>query len=141
MRYQIIIIIVLLLMPVSAVADIVVIVNSNNDITELTRRQVVDLYMGRTSFFPNGKKLQRYDQPINSTVRADFYFRMTQKPIAAINAYWARLLFTGRAAPPRVVSDHLEILEIVEKNPDAIGYLKEEHLNDRVTVVLKLSND
>lgn len=141
MRYQIIIIIVLLLMPVSAVADIVVIVNSNNDITELTRRQVVDLYMGRTSFFPNGKKLQRYDQPINSTVRADFYFRMTQKPIAAINAYWARLLFTGRAAPPRVVSDHLEILEIIEKNPDAIGYLKEEHLNDRVTVVLKLSND
>ncbi len=141
MRYQIIILFVLLLIPVNAGADIVVIVNPNNDITALTRRQVVDLYMGRTSFFPNGEKLQRYDQPIDSKIRADFYYRMTQKPIAAINAYWARLQFTGRAAPPRVVSDDLEILEIVEKNPYAIGYLKEEFLNDRVTVVLKITID
>ncbi len=138
MRYQIIIIIVLLLIPVTVVADIVVVVHPSNSIKELTRRQVVDLYMGRTSHFPNGQQLKRYDQPNNSSVRAEFYFRMTQRPIAAINAYWARLRFTGRASPPRVVSDHLEILEIVEKNPDAIGYLKKKHLNDRVTVVLEL---
>jgi len=82
-----------------------------------------------------------YDQPSNSTVRADFYYRITQKSVAAINAYWARLIFTGRASSPRVVVDHLEMLEIVEKKPEAIGYIAKEYLNDRVAVVLEIKAD
>lgn len=138
MRNQIIILFVLLLLPAKGMADIVVIVNSANQVTELSQRQVIDLYMGRTSYFPNGGKLQRYDQPSNSTVRADFYYRITRKSVAAINAFWARLIFTGRASPPRVVADDIEMLEIVEKNPEAIGYIAKEYLNDRVTVVLEI---
>ena len=71
MRNQIFILLILLLLPAKGVADIVVIVNSANQVTELSQRQVIDLYMGRTSYFPSGEKLQRYDQPSNSTVRAD----------------------------------------------------------------------
>ena len=122
-------------------AEIVVIVNSSNNLTELTRRQVVDLYMGRTSHFPNGEQSKRYDQPINSTVRADFYYRMTQRPIAAINAYWARLIFTGRASPPTTVTDNEDMLRIVENDPNAIGYLDKQYINDKVTVVLELEHD
>lgn len=138
MRYQIIVFLVLLLLPGKGMAEIVVIVNSANQVTELTQRQVIDLYMGRTSHFPNGQKLQRYDQPGSSNVRSDFYYRITQKSVAAINAYWARLIFTGRASPPREVADHLEMLEIVERNPNAIGYIAKEFLNDQVTVVLEI---
>ena len=141
MRYQIIILLVLLLLPAKGMADVVVIVNSANSVTELSQRQVIDAYMGRTAHFPDGEKLQRYDQLSNSTVRADFYYRITQKSVAAINAYWARLIFTGRASPPIVVADHLEMLEIVEKNPYAIGYVAKEFLNDRVTVVLEIKAD
>ncbi len=141
MRNQIIILLILFLLPAKGMADIVVIVNSDNHLTELSQRQVIDLYMGRTSYFPNGEKLQRYDQPSNSTVRVDFYYRITQKSVAAINAYWARLTFTGRASPPRVVADDSEMLEIVEKNHDAIGYIAKEYLNDRVTVVLEIKAD
>ncbi len=141
MRNQIIILLILFLLPAKGMSDIVVIVNSDNHLTELSQRQVVDLYMGRTSYFPNGEKLQRYDQPSNSMVRVDFYYRITQKSVAAINAYWARLTFTGRASPPRVVADDSEMLEIVEKNNDAIGYIAKEYLNDRVTVVLEIKAD
>lgn len=141
MRYQIIIIIVLLLLPVKGIADIVVIVNPSNEITELTQRQVIDLYMGRTSHFPNGEKLQRYDQHSNSIARAEFYYRITGKSVAAINAYWARLTFTGRASPPRIVFDNLEMLKVVEENPSAIGYLEKKYLNEQVTVVLEIEAD
>lgn len=141
MKYQIIIIFVLLLLPAKGIADIVVIVNPSNEIAELTQRQVIDLYMGRTSHFPNGEKLQRYDQAGHSSVRAGFYYRITRKSVAAINAYWARLIFTGRASPPRVVFDNLEMLKVVEENPSAIGYLEKKYLNDRVTVVLKIKAD
>lgn len=141
MRNQIIILLVLLLLPAKAMADIVVIVNSTNQVTELTERQVIDLYMGRTSYFPSGRKAQRYDQSSNSKIRTEFYYRKTQKSVAEIDAYWARLIFTGRASPPRVVKDDLEMLEIVEKNPFAIGYVAEEFLNDRVTVVLEIKAD
>lgn len=34
------------------------------------------------------------------------------------------LMFTGRASLAREVADHLEMLEIVERNPDAIGYIE-----------------
>lgn len=141
MRNQIIILIVLLLLPAKGFADIVVIVNSSNKIAELTQRQVIDLYMGRTSHFPNGEKLQRYDQHSNSIARADFYYRITGRSVAAINAYWARLAFTGRASPPIMVLGNAEMLEAVEKNAEAIGYLEKKYLNDRVTVVLEIQTD
>lgn len=125
----------IIVLPRSALADIVVIVNPQSEITALTHHQIIDIYMGRNSGLTDDQKLQPYDQAIDSRIRSDFYYAITGKPASAINAYWARLLFTGRASPPKSVADDSAMLDIVEKNPMAIGYLDKRHLNDHVTVV------
>ena len=130
---------VVLILPASAMADIAVIVNANSGITALTHHQIIDIYMGRNPGQMNGQTLQPHDQAIDSRIRADFYYSITGKPVSAINAYWARLLFTGRASPPKLAIDNAEMLDIVEKNPGAIGYLDTSYLNEQVTVVYRIS--
>jgi len=127
-----------MLIPVKAIADIVVIVNPKSEIATLTHHQIIDIYMGRNPGLFKGQKLQPYDQALDSAIRTEFYYGITGKPASAINAYWARLLFTGRASPPRLVVDNNEMIQIIEKSPDAIGYLDERYLNDNVTVVYRV---
>jgi ABC-type phosphate transport system substrate-binding protein len=131
----------IIFLPFQARADIVVIVNPRSNITVLTHHQIIDIYMGRNPRLANEQKLQPYDQAMDSPTRSDFYYGITGKPVAAINAYWARLLFTGRASPPKPVADNSAMLDLIEKNPMAIGYLDERYLNEHVTVVYKIKRE
>ncbi len=141
MRYVIIIFVLIAAFPVKVCAEIVVIVNSESNIKSLTRHEVIDIFMGRTAYLPNGDRLQAFDFPPGSKVRAKFYQDLTGKPVSAIDAYWARLLFAGRSAPPRQVNDIQEMADNVEKNKNAIGYMEKENLDDSVKVIFKLTRN
>ncbi|MCB1950200.1 MAG: hypothetical protein KDF62_14595 [Nitrosomonas sp.] len=129
------------MLPANVAADIVVVVNAENEIDTLTKRQVIDLYMGRNAYFPDGTRTLRFDQPSDSTVRADFYHHLTQMKLPSINAYWARLIFTGRSSAPVPLSGDQEMLEVIENNKYAIGYLNKGSVNNRVKVVFELNSN
>jgi ABC-type phosphate transport system substrate-binding protein len=116
-------------------AGIVVIVNSENTASGFSQRQLVDLYMGRDLYFPDGSMALRLDQSPTSQVRHDFYKNLVGKSVAQINAYWARLLFTGRASPPQVINDSEGVLKAVRSNANAVGYINESELDAGVKVV------
>lgn len=116
-------------------AGIVVIVNQENATSNFSQRQIVDLYMGRDLYFPNGEMALRLDQSPKSKVRHDFYKNLVGKSVAQINAYWARLLFTGRASPPQVISDSEGVLKAIRRNANAVGYINESELVAGVKVV------
>ena len=118
--------------------NIVVIINSDNPLEQLTRHQVVDLYMGRQLLFPDGTSALPLDQAMHTTERAIFYRKLVNRRVAEINAYWARLLFSGRASPPRSMIDSDEILRTVRNNPGAIGYIDEDQVDQTVKVVFRL---
>lgn len=123
-------------MPVRA--EIVVIVNQENAVASLKREQVVDLFMGRDLNFPDGSPASPIDQSLDSRIRADYYQAMVGKTVAQVNAYWARLVFTGRATPPRVMRSMEAILKTVRENRDAIAYIDSEHLDAKVKVVFRV---
>lgn len=125
----------LLATAADAFAEIVVIVNPDNETTGLSRRQLIDLYMGRYQNFPNGEAALPLDQAPDSPIRKLFYKAMVDKSVAEVNAYWARLLFTGRASPPRVMAGSAEILKAVRDNRGAIGYIESSELDGSVKVV------
>ncbi|MBI5890854.1 MAG: hypothetical protein HZB47_09275 [Nitrosomonadales bacterium] len=102
---------------------ITIIANSNNEMGALTRKQVADIYMGRITSLPNGSIPLPLDYQGDSEVRTRFYQSITGKNMAQINAYWARLSFTGQANPPRRLADKAAVLQVVEKNQDAMGYV------------------
>jgi len=145
MRYlaRVIFVVASFLIPVFsyyAKAEIVVIVNAKSALKQLTRRQVVDIYTGRVTTVANGNALFPLDHPMNSVMRKNFYARLTGKSVSAVNAYWARLLFTGRALPPKELSDGISVLESIEMDMNAIGYMHSGDVSEKVKVVYKLKD-
>jgi ABC-type phosphate transport system substrate-binding protein len=116
-------------------ADIVVIGNKDIQIKALTKKQVIDIYMGRKLTFPNGKTALPIDQGKDSTTRKLFYHNLVDKTLSEINAYWARLLFSGRTAPPRSVENGSSVINIIKNNKSVIGYIHLEDLTDDVRVL------
>jgi ABC-type phosphate transport system substrate-binding protein len=123
MRQRILFLICLLASTANAEPDITVIANSKNDLGSLTRKQIADIYMGRVTSLPNGSVPLPLDYQGDSAVRSRFYQSITGKNMAQINAYWARLSFTGQANPPRRLADKATIVQVVGKNQGALGYV------------------
>lgn len=119
-------------------ADILVIVNTQNSVVTLEKKQVVDLFMGRVSAFPDGRPADTLDLKAGNPLRADFYKRLTGKSEAQVDAYWATLVFAGRMSPPRQFADDKQLLAEVAKNPDAIAYVARQTLPAGVKMVMEL---
>lgn len=118
-----------------SLADIVVIGNKESQVKELTKKQVIDIYMGRKSTFPNGDTALPLDQNSDSTIRKMFYQVLVEKTVSEVNSYWARLLFSGRATPPRSIKGGTMVIDMIRNNKSAIGYIKLEDLTEDVRVL------
>lgn len=103
-----------------------VVVNAKNPIASLSEKEAVNLFLGRSKTFANGEYALPLDHATSSAVRKRFYYDLTGKPISEINAYWARLFFSGQGTPPRIVPDNEAMLLIIRNNPGAIGYFDYE---------------
>ena len=102
--------------------EFVVVVNKNNTINALSKREVIDIYMGRYSTFPDGEISKPLDLPAKSAFKNDF-------------AYWARLLFSGRGKPPTPSASLEDALKTIASSQYAIGYIPLSHVTDTVKVV------
>ncbi|OAI23177.1 hypothetical protein A1355_21980 [Methylomonas koyamae] len=120
-----------------AQAELAVIAHINNNIDSLTAQQVQDIFMGRVRTFPNGKFALPMDQ--SSSLRAEFYEKLTGRPVEQINAYWARIMFTGQASPPQQLPDDKAVMQTVRENEGAIGYIDKTRVDKTVRVLLLLN--
>lgn len=123
----------------TAAADIAVVVNPDSEIPALSERQVVDMFMGRFVAFPDGSAALPLDQPLNSELREMFYQHLTGKTVRQVNAYWAKLIFSGRATPPAMARASEDVSGMVKDNKNAISYIASDEVTDDVKVVLLLS--
>lgn len=130
----------LLLLPVSdALADLVVVVNARNGVAVMTRNEVINIFFGRYRQFFNGVEAQPVDLVDSNPERARFYAGLVGKDISDVNAYWSRLIFSGRVqAPPRVTSAE-EVLKWVSSHPGGIGFVELSKADARVRVVYELN--
>jgi len=121
----------------SAQAELAIIAHVKNNIDALTEKQVQDIFLGHTRLFPNGKFALPIDQ--SSPLRAEFYEKLTARPVEQINAYWARIMFTGQASPPQQLPDDEAVLQTVRENEGAIGYIDTSRVDKSVHVLLRLN--
>lgn len=82
------------------------------------------LFLGRARNFPNGIAAKPFDNEIGSDIRQQFFEQLTGKSISDIDAYWARLRYSGRATPPKALDNVDSILNEVSQNQHAIGYVR-----------------
>lgn len=129
----------LLLTQTVRAQTLVVIVNPSIGVQHLSRREALDIFLGRYRTFPSGASALPIDLDINSTERKQFYLILAHKDAADMSSYWARLTFSGRISPPFAVADAHVAVDIVANNPNAIAYVDRAAVDQRVRVALELT--
>jgi hypothetical protein len=117
---------------------LVLVVNPASGVQSMTKDQAVNLFMGRYRKLPSGITAIPVDISGESAERRRFYQVLLQKDLADINAYWARLIFSGQASPPLQAPDARTALDLVATNRSAVAYVERRMIDNRVKVVLEL---
>ena len=121
----------------TSAAGLVVIVNPDSGVEKLSREEIIQFYMGRTKKMPGGEAVAMIDVDAS---REAFYYALLGRDIAEINAYWARLKFSGQTQPPQLLSSDEAAVERVARQRNAIAYVDANKVDKRVRVVLKLDH-
>lgn len=119
-----------------AQAQVAVVVNAKNPAASMTAEQVAAIFLGKTNTLPSGATAVPVDQPEAAAVRELFYSKVAGKQSAQVKAAWSRLVFSGKATPPKELSSSAEVKKFVAANPDAIGYVEKSAVDGSVKVVL-----
>jgi hypothetical protein len=119
-----------------AMAEVVAVVSARSPATTMTTNQIVDIFLGRASRFPDGRPAAPIDQIEGSAAREEFYRTYAGKSPAQLNAHWAKIVFTGRGHPPVAVANGLEVKKHVVVNPGAIGYIERNLVDASVKVIV-----
>lgn len=121
--------------PVQATADMVVIMNQDSGVDKLSRQELVNIYMGRYRKLPDDTVAEPLDIEGGGSENGYFYSHLLGKTLAEINAYWARLIFSGKTTPPEVLLSQKAVLDRVLHDKSAIGYVDRQMLNGKVKAV------
>src|SRR5690606_16825950 len=113
----------------AAHAEVVVVVHPSNPAASMSSAEVTDVFLGKST------ALSPVDQPESSPVRGEFYQKVTGKDAAQVKALWTRLIFTGKATPPKEVASDAEVKKAVAADPKAIGYIQKSEADGSVKVV------
>ena len=125
-----------LLLPALARAEVVVIVHPSVSASG-SADDVVSVFLGKSPTL-GGTALTPVDQEESSKVRAEFYEKAASKTQAQLNAYWSRVVFTGKGQPPRALSDDEQVKEAVAKDKNLIGYINSSALDSTVKKVISV---
>jgi len=120
-----------------AQADLVLVANVKSGIEQLSRNEVVNIYLGRYRMLASGLTAEPLDQPYESGMRESFYRQLVDKNLSQISAYWSRLVFSGRIHPPRVVNTPTEAVAEVAKYPGTLAYVDRSQVDHRVRIVFE----
>jgi ABC-type phosphate transport system substrate-binding protein len=123
------------LMAVASAAnsEVVVVVHPASAAASMTADQVADIYLGKST------AMKPVDLAESSPVRGEFYQKVTQKDAAQVKAIWSRLIFTGKAIPPKEAASSADVKKLVAANPDSIGYIEKSALDSSVKAVLTVN--
>lgn len=121
-----------------ACAQIAVVVSAKSPATGLNKEQTAALFLGKSSQLPGAGAPVLVDQGETSDVRKNFYGKVADKTPAQVKAIWARLVFSGKSAPPKEAPNSAEVKRLVAANPDAVGYIEKSAVDPSVKVLLEI---
>ena len=115
-------------------SDMAVIVHPDNA-SKFDTSIIKKIFLGKQTKFTNGQ----IAIPMNAAESLPSYDAFNNNVIGKsrtqINAYWARLVFTGKGDLPKVISSDSDIVSTVAVNQGAISYVDSSSVTDKVKVV------
>ena len=119
----------------ASVADIAIIVNPESGLNDADAKQIAAAFLGKRGSIA-GVSVTPVDQEEGQASRDEFYTKVVNKNASQLNAYWSRLIFTGKGMPPDQVSADAEVVEVVADDLEMIGYVSPGAVDDSVEVIL-----
>lgn len=116
-------------------AEVAVIVNPANA-NQIDANTIKKIYLGKSKSFADGMKVNPVNQGSNS-VADEFNDKVVGKSGSQLNAYWSKLIFTGKGTPPEKLSNDQAVIDFVSSNKDGIGYIDSAKVTDSVKVIGK----
>ncbi|MBV1880896.1 MAG: hypothetical protein KUG82_04645 [Pseudomonadales bacterium] len=128
-------------------ARIAIIVNKDNPINSATEQEIAALFLAKTNRLKTlslktidlmGVSEGTVANKENNVddIRNRFYKIISNKSPMQMKAYWSRLIFTGKGVPPVAVLTIEEVIDIVSDEPNYIGYIDENQVNDKIKVLI-----
>lgn len=104
---------------------IVVVVNSANPISSMSKGQLSSIYKAKTTEFPGGATAAVVNLPPDSQIRQDFDKAVLNMSPDEVKRYWIDVkIRSGGAAPPKL-SNSAAVARHIARNPNGLGYLPE----------------
>lgn len=126
------------LAALAAQAQVAVVVGAKSPTAAMTADQVAGIFLGKSNTLPGGAAAAAADLPEGAPLREQFYSKVTGKSAAQVKAGWSRLVFSGKATPPKELPSAADVKSFVAGNPDAIGYIEKSAVDASVKVVLSV---
>lgn len=120
----------------ASTAQVAVVVGAKSPAAALTADQAAGLFLGKTDQLPGVGTALLLDLPESSATRETFYTKVAGKTGAQVKAAWSRLVFSGKATPPKELASSAEVKKMVAANPNAVGYIEKSAVDGSVKVLL-----
>lgn len=122
----------------SVFANAEVAVIAHPSVVGLEKQQVEKIFLGKIQRLPDGSKLVPIDQAQGNSTREVFYQALLGKSPDQMSTYWARLLFTGKGKPPKIIDRDEVVKALVAVNPNILAYIDKEAVDSSVQILFTL---
>lgn len=102
-----------------------VIVHPDNPAASISRDQLAQIFLKKSTAWPNGKRAVPVDQTEGSPARIAFSKAVLQKSVSEVKSYWQQQIFSGRSVPPVEKTSDGQVLSFVAGNELAVGYVSD----------------
>jgi ABC-type phosphate transport system substrate-binding protein len=103
-----------------------VIVHPSNGSQAFTRRELSDLFLKKTTRWPDGAAVVPVEPPERSITRLHFLSGVMGRTAFALKVFWKRRVADGRDVPPVERPSDVDVVAFVRETPGAIGYVSPE---------------
>ena len=121
-----------------AKAEILIIANKASKISQLNNTQAQKLWLGEIHKLPGVGRIKVLDQLSKSEIKEEFYEKVIEKSLSELKVHWAKIIFTGKAVPPKTLSSDKKVIELVSKNKNMLGYIDSKDVTDDVKVLMTI---
>ena len=125
----------LLLSIATAQSEPVVVVSATSPVSKLDKEQVANLFLGKSSSYPDGNAAVPIEQTDSASAHEEFHKSITEKSASQLKSYWSKMIFSGKGTAPKEVSSNAELFKLLASNPAMIGYVDKTAADKTVKVV------
>jgi len=118
--------------------DIAVVVSSKFKSDTLQKSDVNRIFLAKSNRI-NNKKIKIIELK-NSSYKDVFYKKVLNKTQSQLHSYWSRLIFTGKANPPKQVESLDILLKKMAENKLIVTYLPVSMVTSEMKILYTLKN-